>query len=348
VDFGNPLKAAQAIIFPTPGAKLTTDGQVTLAARSFAGLPISYTLVSGPAILTGATLTLTGAPGTVVVRASQAGNDTIAAATDVTVSFAVGADTRVRGAGAEVGSNIVHPNGNVYDQVLLTGASATITADAGQVTRISFIDLNDDIVQVEFSGAGTLTLTLDNASGPAAPLKYNQPTVAYMKGHASIAINGANETSNVSVFSVGTINAVNQALFPSGMSYDAIADIGLITIASSNGRFGGVRAANASFFHASGQTGIYAPGVAMEGPVFIGDITADSSATAVMMFGSTTNVRVAGGDLFQINSRPVQVEGLGQLVFANGTKSNGQLLLAQPNRARFERNGIDVTNQTAP
>lgn len=32
--------------------------------------------------------------------------------------------------------NIRHPNGNVYDQVLLTGAAATVTADPGQVTRI--------------------------------------------------------------------------------------------------------------------------------------------------------------------------------------------------------------------
>lgn len=43
----------------------------------------------------------------------------------------------VTGFATEVGSNIVHPNGNVYDQVLLTGAAATVQADRNQVTRVS-------------------------------------------------------------------------------------------------------------------------------------------------------------------------------------------------------------------
>ncbi|HEX2099128.1 MAG TPA: hypothetical protein VHF69_00610, partial [Candidatus Synoicihabitans sp.] len=45
--------------------------------------------IDGPAMLNGATLSLTGVPGTVVVRASQAGNATYLAAPDVTQSFAV-------------------------------------------------------------------------------------------------------------------------------------------------------------------------------------------------------------------------------------------------------------------
>src|SRR5690606_17163673 len=102
----------------------------------------------------------------------------------------------------ELQGDIPHNNGNIFDQVLLTGAAAAITADAGQITRMSYIDLNDDIVQVEFSGSGTLALTLAAPTGPALPLKYNQ-NVTYMKGHASIVITGADESTNVSVFSVG-------------------------------------------------------------------------------------------------------------------------------------------------
>ena len=98
---------------------------------------------------------------------------------------------KVAGAGSVVRTAIVHPNGNVYDQLVLTGASATITADAGKVTRISFIDLTDDIVQVEFSGAGTLSIVLDSSSGPALAVNYNQPDVSYMKGHASLVVAGA-------------------------------------------------------------------------------------------------------------------------------------------------------------
>src|SRR4051812_34221171 len=72
----------------------------------------------------------------------------------------------VSGAAVEVASSIRHPNGNIYDQVLLTGPSATVTngwsdptaaargTSPDKITRIAFVDLNGDIVQVEFSGAG--------------------------------------------------------------------------------------------------------------------------------------------------------------------------------------------------
>lgn len=103
--------------------------------------------------------------------------------------------------------DIRHPNGNAYDQVLLTGPACTVTADPGQVTRVSFIDLSDDIVQIEFSGAGSLTVRLEQPTGPANPLKYNQ-AVGYMKGHASFYLVGADATTNVSIFSVGQGNAV--------------------------------------------------------------------------------------------------------------------------------------------
>src|ERR1041385_7200871 len=85
----------------------------------------------------------------------------------------------VTGGGTEVGSNIVHPNGNVYDQVLMTGSSVTVTADAGQVTRVSFLDLQGDIVQAEFAGKGSLTISLDQFSAAAPAANYNQPGVNY-------------------------------------------------------------------------------------------------------------------------------------------------------------------------
>lgn len=258
---------------------------------------------------------------------------------------AVSSTDKVAGAGIVFRSDIVHPNGNIYDQVLLTGASAMITADPGKITRISFIDLNDDIVQVEFSGAGTLTLSLESATDPAAPVKYNQPGISYAKGHASLFITGADETSHVTVFSVGTITAVDQGLFPEGMTYDGMADIGLISIASTDGKFGGIRAANAGFFRTAGLTGIHAPGVAVQGPTFIGDINADADATAVMHFGSSTDVRITGGDLLQLNNRAVQVDGITKINFTAGTKSGGQTLPAQTNLGRLEKDGADVTDQ---
>ncbi len=85
------IAAPQTITFASLSGKLTTDASFTLAATSSAGLPIAYTIVSGPAMLSGNTVTLTGASGWVVIRASQPGNSGYAAADDVTHQFLVSA-----------------------------------------------------------------------------------------------------------------------------------------------------------------------------------------------------------------------------------------------------------------
>jgi hypothetical protein len=244
-----------------------------------------------------------------------------------------------------VAAAVQHPNGNIYDQVLLTGPSASVKATAGESVRVSYIDLTDDIVQVEFAGAGVLTINLDNASGPATAVKYDQPTVAYMKGHASIAITGANATTNLSVFSVGRLTATNQALFRAGTAYDGWADIELVTVVSTDGHFGGVRTANANYFRTQGMTGLYAPGVQFGGPVYVGDIDAAGSANAVLMLGSVADARITGGDLFQDNGGNIEVSGMTRLQFTAGTSSGGTPIPAQTNRSRFMTNGVEVTSQ---
>jgi rhamnogalacturonan endolyase len=256
--------------------------------------------------------------------------------------LSVATTAKVTGAATEVGPNIVHPNGHTYDQVLLEGRTAAVTADPGQVLRLSYVDLTDDIVQVEFSGAGSLALTLENPSGPAAPVNYNQST-AYMKGHAGIVISGADETTNVSVFSVGRVTAVNQTLFRSDVAYDGHADLAFIAIASANGKFGGVRTANANYLATKGLTGIYAPGVEFLGPVYAGDITASDTAQPVLVLGSGADVRITGGNLSQPNGRPVEVAGFAHLNFTAGTTSHDKLLPAQINQGYLEQNGVNVT-----
>lgn len=259
--------------------------------------------------------------------------------------LAVTSTAKVTGAGSEVGPNIRHPNGNIYDQILLQGAAATVTADPGQVVRMSYEDLNHDIVQVEFSGAGALTLTLDNASGPATAQNYNQPGVTYMRGHGSVVIAGADESTNVSVFSVGRANAVDQTLFRSDVTYDGWADIASVAILSVNGKFGGVRTGNTTFSGTRSSVGLLAPGVAFTGPVVLGDIAAADAAQPVLLLGSSVEASVAGGDMAQLNARPIQVSGINQLRFVGGTSSQGTTIAPQQNAGRFERDGVDVTSQ---
>lgn len=285
----------------------------------------------------------------------------------------VGTSTLVKitAGGSEVQSNVTHPNGKVYDQVLLQSSAAAFTSEynSNQVTRMSFIDLDNDIVQVEYAGPGTVTVFLDSATGPAVPVNYNQPTVQYMKGHAGIVITGANENSNISVFSVGRATAFDptgaynflqspsatndpakngSSLFVghANTAYDAAADIAFIAISSTNGKFGGIRAANTRFWHNRGFTGVYAPGVAFQGPVYVFDINAYDAAKPVLMIGSATGeTRITGGGLVQPNHQPIQVSGLTQLKFTAGQDSAGNALSAQVNHAVLLQNDLNVTSQ---
>ncbi|MBS0659772.1 MAG: hypothetical protein JSR82_16145 [Verrucomicrobia bacterium] len=81
-------QSSQTITFANPGTRIYGDAPFDLSATASSGLPVSFSVVSGPASLNGSTLTLTG-PGAVVVRASQAGNATYAAAPAVDQSFIV-------------------------------------------------------------------------------------------------------------------------------------------------------------------------------------------------------------------------------------------------------------------
>jgi hypothetical protein len=76
IKISGALRAAQTLTFTPPTSKLTGDAPFTLSATSSTGLPVAFALVSGPAKLEGNVVTLTGAAGTVMVRASQAGNET--------------------------------------------------------------------------------------------------------------------------------------------------------------------------------------------------------------------------------------------------------------------------------
>jgi chitodextrinase len=85
----NTTNIPQTITFNTLGDKFSTDAPFQVSASATSGLPVTYSIVSGPATISGDTITLTGAIGTVMVRASQAGDSTYNAATDIDQSFEV-------------------------------------------------------------------------------------------------------------------------------------------------------------------------------------------------------------------------------------------------------------------
>ncbi len=83
-------KRPQSITFDLPSAVIASGSGVRLSATASSGLTVAFTLVSGAATVSGGVLT---GSGEVVVRASQAGNATFAAADSVsrTITFVTGA-----------------------------------------------------------------------------------------------------------------------------------------------------------------------------------------------------------------------------------------------------------------
>ena len=249
------------------------------------------------------------------------------------------------GAGDIAGENIQHPNGNIFDQVLLTGETIQLQARPGQITRVSFMDEDEDIVQVEFSGAGTFTVTLDPATflPPALPPRYNQE-VSYVTGKPSLVIDGADDTTFFSIFTVGSINAVNQALFPEGQVYDAQADVTLVEVINSTG-MGGMQLANTVFSGDTGKVGIDARGVPIAVRLTIGDIDASGDAVPHLLFGEDSftvpagnqGLRITGGDFAQANGASI-------IVAEGGSTTLGfETLFSQNN---FKSDGTDQPTQS--
>jgi len=82
-------KEPQTITFAQPASPVTYGvAPITLSASASSGLAVTFSVLSGPATVSGNVLTITGV-GTVVVAADQPGNTTYAAAPEVTHSITV-------------------------------------------------------------------------------------------------------------------------------------------------------------------------------------------------------------------------------------------------------------------
>jgi sugar lactone lactonase YvrE len=80
--------SVQTINFPNPGMQTYGAAPMVLKAVATSGLPVTYTVISGPATVVGNTLTVTGS-GSITVEADQAGNVNFFPAPSVTVTFLV-------------------------------------------------------------------------------------------------------------------------------------------------------------------------------------------------------------------------------------------------------------------
>ena len=127
-----PTTTDQTINFAALANKTVGDAPFTLTASASSGLPVSFSVVSGPATISGNTVSITGA-GTVTIAAAQAGNASFNAAKTVSQSFTVIAAT-CQATGTilrEEWSNVPGNNISDFPQQTMPTSTSQLTAFEG-------------------------------------------------------------------------------------------------------------------------------------------------------------------------------------------------------------------------
>lgn len=149
-------KADQTITFAPIPAKTFGDPDFTVSAAASSGLAVTFSIVSGPAVIFGNTVHITGA-GTVTVRASQGGDSNYNAAQDVDQSFTV--------AKASQTIIFVAPENKTYgDAAFVVTASGGASGNPVTFTAVgncAASGLNGGLITI--TGAGACTVTASQA-----------------------------------------------------------------------------------------------------------------------------------------------------------------------------------------
>lgn len=159
-------KGTQTITFPAIPNKPLNAEPFALSATASSGLEVSYRIVSGPATVSGSTVTLDGTVGTVIVEATQIGNSNFSAAPKVSKTFYVRAQDQTITFGA-------------LDPKTYGDAAFKLSATSNRGLTVTYTSSNPAVATVSgntvtIKGAGTTTITATQAGtttyGAAAPV----------------------------------------------------------------------------------------------------------------------------------------------------------------------------------
>jgi len=172
----------QTISFTPPAKIAFTTKPVVLSATDTSKLPVSFSLVSGPAKLKGDELTITGI-GSIVIAANQAGNSTWAPAPTVTKTIAVVKATQTISFTPK--ATFTYPVTALY--------MLSATASSGLPVKFAVISGPATIVgaqknELKITGAGTVKVSANqagNADYDAAP--QNTKPITVRKGTQTIS-----------------------------------------------------------------------------------------------------------------------------------------------------------------
>ncbi len=222
---GTANLGTQTINFPNPGTQTYGVSPLTLTAAATSGLPVSYSLSSGPATLNGSTLTITGA-GPVTVQATQAGNSNWQAATPVSVTFTVNkaspANTLQTSAAAVLLQN------SVTFTAVVSSAKGTPTG------KVAFMDGSTKLGSPAMDSSGTATLSVSTLasgshsitavySGDAIYAGSTSPAMSEMVQDFQLAVTG----SSASVAAGGNASYVLQFSLANGTTVPSAVTLSL-------------------------------------------------------------------------------------------------------------------------
>lgn len=174
-------KTNQSILFNAIGNKTFGDSPVSLSASSSSGLPVSFSLVSGPATLSGGNiLNITGA-GTIVLAASQAGNSTFNPAPTVTQQVEV-----LKGTPVISLLNIIKNYGD---------SDFTVQPASTSSGSMNYTSGNTDVFTVSgnvvtLTGTGTADLVISQSPTANYFGEIKVITVTVNKANSSISVSG--------------------------------------------------------------------------------------------------------------------------------------------------------------
>ena len=151
---------AQIITFNSIPDKLTTDGAFAVTASATSGLPVTFSILAGPASINNNIISLNGQVGTVIIKASQAGNEQYLPASSIDRFFKVAAPVDDP---EPIAQTITF---NPIDDKLTTDASFTVnaTASSGLPVSLSILSGPATIVNNQITLTGTEGTVIINAS----------------------------------------------------------------------------------------------------------------------------------------------------------------------------------------
>ena len=213
-------RASQTITFDSLASVTYGHAAITflaLGATSSSGLPMSYSILSGPGFISGETLVITGA-GPIVVQAEQAGGTNYNAATSVQQTLTIAKAT----ATVVVAPYAVTYDGTAHSATVtsITGVNGETAATVGAVTLTSTIHTDAGTYASDFWSL-TATANYHDITATTIIDSIAKATATVVVAPYTVAFDGNTHTATGTATGVGSAN-LNSGLNLSGTTHTSV------------------------------------------------------------------------------------------------------------------------------